>query len=123
MISPRVHGQQNSLCIEKNQPFCHYQLKPPRAKKTVAERRRSSSSSTSSGEFAAASQLTGEAGVAVHTGGGAGTGAPTVFPGSRSVAMVPGSTPLKRLVLHSRSRVSKLLFVGPGVPEEVGVAV
>lgn len=97
-----------SLCIEKKQPFCHYQLKPPtkpRSAKAGAARRRSSSSSSassaSSGGFTtgAAKRAAGTAtaDAAVHGGSG---GDVQAVPGTWSVAMVPSSMSLKRLVLE-----------------------
>ncbi|CAN0443019.1 unnamed protein product [Pylaiella littoralis] len=87
-----------SLCIEKKQPYCHYQPKPQRAAKAAAVRRRasSSSSSTPSGGIGTTSQLGGEAYVTVHTGEDAMT-----VTSHRNVTMGPGSTSLKRCRLSA----------------------
>ncbi|CAN0391286.1 unnamed protein product [Pylaiella littoralis] len=73
-----------SLCIEKNQPYCHYQLKPPtkrRAANHLSPQRPSTSSSTD---------------VTVYTRGGA-----MSVSGTGSVTLVPDSMLTKRCRLSA----------------------
>lgn len=96
-LQPFHPRHQNSFCIEKKQPYCHYQLKQvakARASKQAAARQGPSSSSPPSdpyGSFGARKRVVGVPEVAVHSD----LGMMTVV-GVRSIATGPGSMPLKR---------------------------
>lgn len=125
-----------SLCIEKNQPHCHYPLKllPKRAAAKPAAARRLSSSSSSSSDCSISS---GDASKAkrlaeAHEVASYGTGGVLATVDTRSMPTVPGRMSLKRcsLTLHAyvyrrgssskcptRRRIFPLQFLKP-----VGVA-
>ena len=85
-----------SLCIEKKQPYCHYELKPPPKPRASKAARPRLSSHFSAEASRTVKRMAGQ--TAVYD-----TGGMLVAPGNVSAAMMQGTMALKRSVVSEDS--------------------